>query len=266
MNGALAPEGCFFQSGHCPASPANRDPPLAMNCEPLSCSLAPSLPVFLLPRSLAPSLPVFLLPRSLAPLLPALFAVPRAMHHAQEPHPRPHGFAHLVRHDPRNLVQMRQIVRRPRGQQLRQSHRAECRMRCPPLEILRRQLQTAQFLQALRPRSRKFIQQLRQRFASLVAHVPLAIEGRKGSRLVRMQEYAGPAASSPRVRSGSGARSRCSRSTCPRLRSFPSTPPAIRAAAHPAPPACAPAAQSCSQVRVPYRSPQSQCTCTRSNL
>ena len=49
----------------------------------------------------------------------------RTLHHAQETHPRPYGFANLVRHDPRNLVQVRQIVRRPRGQQLRQCDRAK---------------------------------------------------------------------------------------------------------------------------------------------
>ena len=51
-------------------------------------------------------------------LAPASRAVPLALHHTQIRLPRPHSLPILKRHDPRYLVQMRQIMRRPGRQQL----------------------------------------------------------------------------------------------------------------------------------------------------
>jgi hypothetical protein len=43
-------------------------------------------------------------------------AVPGALHHTQEPAPRPHRIPVLMREDPRDLVQMRHVVRGPGSQ------------------------------------------------------------------------------------------------------------------------------------------------------
>lgn len=66
--------------------------------------------------------------------------MPDAGEDTQELAPRSHGFAVLVGHNPRNLVQMRQIMRGPRGEQLSEIDRAERRMVPASFEILSPQI------------------------------------------------------------------------------------------------------------------------------
>ncbi|MCU1250115.1 MAG: hypothetical protein JWQ49_3144 [Edaphobacter sp.] len=103
--------------------------------------------------------------------------------------PRTHSLPILMRHNPRNLVQMRQVMRRPCRQQLRQSHHAESRMPSQPLQILSPQIQSLQFTQVLRPQTSKFIQQQLQRFAVPLLHMPRTIERLKRPALPRFQYH-----------------------------------------------------------------------------
>src|SRR2546423_961697 len=55
-------------------------------------------------------------------------AVAGALHHAEVGGPRADGLAILVRHHARELVQMREVMRRPGGEKLRERDRAEGRV------------------------------------------------------------------------------------------------------------------------------------------
>ena len=91
-------------------------------------------------------------------------AVAFAMQNAEKFSPWPNLFAILAGHDARDLVQVREIVRRPRGQQLRQCDLTQRRMTAALLEIVLLQIERSQlgkFFAALAP---ELIQQLRERF------------------------------------------------------------------------------------------------------
>ena len=141
-------------------------------------------------RRLAPCSLVLSFPCSLS--LSRRRAVSRALHHAQKTHPRPHRFLILIGHDPRYLVQMRQVVRRPCRQQLRERHLAQCVMPSAPLKILLRQTKTPHLIKIFRANTRKFVEQLAQLLAPAVAHMAFAIERRKRLRVARSQNQPHP--------------------------------------------------------------------------
>src|SRR5258706_141784 len=70
-------------------------------------------------------------------------AVAGTVQHAEVRAPRADGIAVLARHHSRDLVQMRQVVRGPGGQQLRQRDDAEGRMASATIEVGRLQIQPA---------------------------------------------------------------------------------------------------------------------------
>ena len=72
-----------------------------------------------------------------------------ALQHAKILAPRSDAFAVLMRHHPQDLVQVIQIMRCPRGQQLRKSDYSERGMSSAQLEVLRLQIQCAQLFQIL---------------------------------------------------------------------------------------------------------------------
>jgi hypothetical protein len=106
--------------------------------------------------------------------------------------PRTHRRVVLMRHNARDLVQVRQIVNRPRREQLGQRDSAERRVPPTPLKILFLQIHRAQFSQPLQAQARKFIQQLSQRFARTLALLSPTIEGFKRPRLAKLQYHLGP--------------------------------------------------------------------------
>src|SRR5690349_1719955 len=100
-------------------------------------------------------------------------AVPFTLQHAEKFPEGTDGLAVLVHHHARDLVQVREIVRGPGRQQLRQRHRPERRMTPAALQVLRRQFHGAQLREVLLAHAGKFIEQLGQSFSldgALVAH------------------------------------------------------------------------------------------------
>jgi hypothetical protein len=67
-----------------------------------------------------------------------------AIHHSQKPAPRTYGLSVLAGHDAGNLVEVVQIVRRPRGQVLAQGRNSEGGVETPLVEIARLQIHRLQ--------------------------------------------------------------------------------------------------------------------------
>src|SRR3981189_2647299 len=84
---------------------------------------------------------------------------------------------------------MSQVMRRPRRQQLRESHNSESRMPPPPLKVLSPQIQRTQFAHVLLPQTSKFIQQLLQRLAPTLSHMPQTIKRLERPTLTRFQYH-----------------------------------------------------------------------------
>src|ERR1700733_7628575 len=87
---------------------------------------------------------------------------------------------------------MRQVMRGPSRQQLRQRDHAKRWMPSTPPQILRRQFQRPQFTQPLCPRPREVVQQLVQCLAPAVARVRLPIKRSKDSLLAGFQNHSRP--------------------------------------------------------------------------
>ena len=81
-----------------------------------------------------------------------------ALEHAEICAPRTDGIAVLVSHNPRDLVQMSQVVNGPTCQVLRESHRPEGRMSSTALEVFWPQIQGTELLQTFRACTSEFIQ------------------------------------------------------------------------------------------------------------
>ena len=105
--------------------------------------------------------------------------------------PRTDSLTVLVGHDPRDLVQMGQVMNRPSRQQFRESDDSEGRMSPAACEICLRQIQGTEFAQVLRPQASKFIQQLSQRFALALSCVSKTVKGVKRTTLAKVQHHPG---------------------------------------------------------------------------
>ena len=81
-----------------------------------------------------------------------------ALEHAEVCAPRTDGIAVLVRQNPRDLVQMSQVVNSPTRQVLRQRNQSEGGMASTALEVFRPQIQGTELVQTLRASAGKFIQ------------------------------------------------------------------------------------------------------------
>jgi hypothetical protein len=99
-----------------------------------------------------------------------------APHHAEVLRPRAHGFLVLVRHHPRYLVNVSQIVSGPRRQQLRQRDDSERWMSPAQRKPVGFQVERSEPLQILGSQSREFIQQVRERLALAVTILRRPIE------------------------------------------------------------------------------------------
>jgi hypothetical protein len=114
-------------------------------------------------------------------------AMPCTLQDSKVRMPGTHRRVILMRHHSRDLVQVRQIMHRPRRQQLRQRDSAKRGVPPTPLKILFLQIHRAQFSQPLRAQARKFIQQLSQRFARTLALLSPTIERLEPPRLAKLQ-------------------------------------------------------------------------------
>lgn len=81
-----------------------------------------------------------------------------ALEHAEESGPRADGLTALMRHNARDLVQMREVVAAPGGEDLRECDFAQRRVQAAAIEIGRLQIQGAQFGEAFRAQAREIVQ------------------------------------------------------------------------------------------------------------
>ena len=81
-----------------------------------------------------------------------------ALEHAEICAPRTNGIAVLVSHNPRDLVQMSQVVNSPTRHVLRQRNQSEGGMASTALEVFRPQIQGTELVQTFRASAGKFIQ------------------------------------------------------------------------------------------------------------
>ena len=100
-----------------------------------------------------------------------------ALHDSHIPAPWAYSLPVLVRHHSRYLVQMIQVMRRPGGQQLRESDRSERWMQTAPGEIFRLQFKSLKRGDILRAQLGKQIQQCAQRLALAFANLAPAVKG-----------------------------------------------------------------------------------------
>ena len=87
-----------------------------------------------------------------------LGAVAGAVHHAEEFAPGADGFVVLVGHSSGDLVEMRQVVRGPGGEEFRERDYAEGGMASPALEVLRLEIECTQFSEIVRSQARKCVE------------------------------------------------------------------------------------------------------------
>src|SRR5262249_47646350 len=97
-----------------------------------------------------------------------------------------------MRHHAGDLMEVRQIVRGPRREQLPQRDQPKHRMRSTPLEVRWLQVQRAQLVEVPRPDQRKLIEQLTQRFVLALAFLCLTIESLERSRLTEVEDHLRP--------------------------------------------------------------------------
>jgi hypothetical protein len=115
-----------------------------------------------------------------------------AVEHAEKPFPWTHGISVLMSHYPGQLVNMRQVVRGPCGQKLRQGDRAERGMLPSTHEILWLQVHPPQFLEVPRTQVAEFIQKLRQRLTRTLPLLRQTIKPLKRSGFTTLQDYPRP--------------------------------------------------------------------------
>ncbi len=122
----------------------------------------------------------------------SLPAMSIALKHAEELGPGAYRFAILVRHDARDLVQMRQVVHSPGRQQFRQCHSAEPGMLPLARKIRATQFQTPQLGQVVLSGLRKLCQQLYEGTPSKTVDGGRSIQRLKRSTLSVLQDHRDP--------------------------------------------------------------------------
>src|SRR5262245_1620131 len=89
-------------------------------------------------------------------------------------------------------MEVGQIVRCPRREQLAERHRAKDRMAPSPVEVTWLQVQRPQVVEALRTDASELVKQLRQRSALAFALLRQAIETLEGLRLAELEDHLRP--------------------------------------------------------------------------
>jgi hypothetical protein len=115
-----------------------------------------------------------------------------ALQHAEICSPWAYCVAVLVRHDPRYLVQVSEVMHRPRCQKLRQRNCSEVRVEPAKRKVRRLESEPAQFAQVLRPQLGKLIQKLAERLALALPRLGEAIESVERSALSELQDHLRP--------------------------------------------------------------------------
>src|SRR5437868_2775173 len=118
--------------------------------------------------------------------------MPATAQHTQKRAPWTDCITILVSHDPRQLMQMSEVVNGPCREQLRKRDHPQRRMQSASRQVFRLQSQGLQCRQTLVAHSSEFIQKLVQRLALTLLNLRKAIKRIKGSRLALFQDHPGP--------------------------------------------------------------------------
>ena len=116
--------------------------------------------------------------------------MPLAFQHAEKRTEGSNVVAVLVRHDAGDLVEMGQIVRSPGSQQMREREDAEGRVATKQFKLLRLEIQGAQIIKTAGANVSKFVEKLRETFASALLDMSAAIEGIEGFVLAVLKDPA----------------------------------------------------------------------------
>jgi hypothetical protein len=103
--------------------------------------------------------------------------------------PRADRLAVLMGHNTGDLVEMREVMDGPSGEELREGDRTEGRMMAASSQVLGVEMQRAKGRQIRGAQIGKFIEQLRKPFGLALAGVAFAVEGREGSRFAEFQNH-----------------------------------------------------------------------------
>lgn len=106
-----------------------------------------------------------------------------ALQYAEVDAPGADRFAILVGHYARELMQVREIVDSPSGEQLLQRYRAEGWMLSPPSEVLRLQIEGLKCGETFAAQSGEVFEELLERFRLRLSHLGEAVEGREWLRV-----------------------------------------------------------------------------------
>jgi hypothetical protein len=115
-----------------------------------------------------------------------------AFQHAQKRNKRPHGFTILHRHNTRDLVQMREVVRCPGGEKFGKLYWAERRVFGALPEISRLEIHRAEFVEILRAERIEFVEQIGDGLALYFCLVSLAIETLERFRFAELPDARHP--------------------------------------------------------------------------
>src|SRR5258706_12958602 len=111
--------------------------------------------------------------------------MPRALQHAEVATPWADRLAILVGHDPRELMEMRQVVRGPRCEKLRECDDAKRGMSSSALEVRRLQVQGAQVVEVGGPEAGELLEPAVQ---GVRGRASGAVEGVEGNALPPPQD------------------------------------------------------------------------------
>jgi len=92
-------------------------------------------------------------------------------------------------HGAGDLVEMREIVGGPGGEELGQGDRAKSGMQTAAAEIFRTKIQRLQFIQIFRAHAGEFVEKLRERFALALPGVAAMLERLESTGFAKFQDH-----------------------------------------------------------------------------
>lgn len=116
-------------------------------------------------------------------------AMASALEDAEIGAPRADGIAVLVGHDPRDLMEMRQVVNGPGGEQLAQGDDSESRVTPAKLKLCRLDVELAEFGEIFRAEAGKFVEEVNERLPFHLAKVAETIEAFKSLTFARAKNH-----------------------------------------------------------------------------
>lgn len=116
-------------------------------------------------------------------------AVPCTPEDAEEGCPRSDFFAELMGEDPRELVQMREVVRAPSGQQVAERDDAEARVTTTTFEIFGREIERAETVEIVRAGGGEGVEEFGKGSTNALAVLRFAVERDKRLGLAVFKDH-----------------------------------------------------------------------------